>query len=219
MATNLVSTIIFGARNVDKTVNDNVARLPVAVGQATNAVKEVAKYDKALAKSLTAAAETASPLLKSLQWGAEFASNHVNPLICVAGGVKVAMADDKKKELINQTGALSAMFVAEKSYKALADYESILKIADKFGKKEAVEAIKDSKFVKNVISKVGDKKLKTLLNIAYGLGFVTASISGYNLGERIAAKINTQRELDSANNDLMMTKNALSERKVGTTQA
>ena len=219
MATNLVSTIIFGARNVDKTMNDNVARLPVAVGQTTNAVKEIAKYDKAFAKSLTAAAETTSPLLKSLQWGAEFASNHVNPLICVAGGVKVAMADDKKKEAINQAGALGVMFAAEKSYKALADYENILKIADKFGKKETIESLKESKALKNVISKLGDKKLKTLLNIAYGLGFVTASISGYNIGEKIAARVNARREIESANNDLLMTQNALADKKVKTTQA
>ena len=225
MAVNLFSTLIFGTRNVDKTMNDNVWRLPVAVGQFTNAGKEIAKYDPELmkiivedneiAKMLCTATKSTSPVLNAIKTGAEFASKHINPLICVAGGAKVLTADDKEKEFVNQAAALGVMFSAEKSYKALADYKNILSIADKLGKKEAVEKIVNSKTVQNLANKVGDKRLKTILNIAYGLGFVTASITGYNVGEKIAAKINGSRELDRAKNDLNMTQKAMATAEQG----
>ena len=63
--TNLASSIIFGIRNGDKTIHENPARLPVFVGQCTNAVKEVAKYDKGVADALKTI-NTTSPLLKGV---------------------------------------------------------------------------------------------------------------------------------------------------------
>jgi len=216
---NLVSSLIFGARNVDKSLHDNVARVPVAVGQGTNAIREIAKFDKDFASALALANETSSPLLKGFQKCANFASNNINPLICVAGGVKVLMSDDKEKEAINQAMALGVMFSAEKAYKAIADYKNVLSFANKIGKKEVVESIVKSDTVKNIVSKIGDKRLKTIFNVIYGLGFVTASISGYNLGEKIAKSINAKRDYNKLQNDFNMTQQALATCPVRTRQA
>ena len=198
---NLTSSIIFGFRNIDKSMNDNVARTPVAVGQATNAVNEIAKMSKS-AQAFLKSIDTSSKTMQTLKAGAKFTADHINPLICAAGAYKVLTSDDKEKEFVNQTSSLGVMFCAEKAYKTIMDYKNIKKAAEALGQTKNLTKLANSSFVKNIADKIGDKRLKTVLNIAYGLGFVAASISGYNLGEKLAKKATTQKQIASEQNQI-----------------
>ena len=51
---NVVSSLIFACRNVDKTQNGDIGRAPVAAAQTINVLGEVTKYNKALAKGAEA---------------------------------------------------------------------------------------------------------------------------------------------------------------------
>ena len=198
---NLISSIIFGVRNVDKSLNDNAARTPVAIGQATNVVNEVAKINNNAALLLKSA-DNGSKAIKYIKTGAKFAADHINPLICAAGAYKVITADDKEKEFVNQTASLGAMFCAEKAYKTIVDYKNIKKAAEAIGQSKNLEKVLNSSFIKNLTEKVGDKKLKFALNAIYGIGFVVASIKGYNLGEKLAQKATNGNKIASRQAEL-----------------
>lgn len=192
---NLCTSVLFGIRNVDKaTSGDNIARTPVAVGQSANAVKAAAEYNSGIAKGLKNF-HASTPFLKGCQKTVNFLSKNINPLICAAGVYKVVTADDKKSEAIHQTGALGTMFVAEKAYKALADTKQV---------KNTISNIKNLNCFKNLKNNIGDKKFKLLSNILYGLGFVATSITGYNIGEKIAKKISGKEEVEKAQKQLAM---------------
>lgn len=45
-----VATGIFAVRNADKTMNENIGRLPVTVGQSAALVKAAAQHDNAISK-------------------------------------------------------------------------------------------------------------------------------------------------------------------------
>ena len=129
-------------------------------------------------------------------YGLKIASKWVNPLIVISGGVKVARADDKKTETINQACAIGGMFAGEKTaYRLLTPegralikdtkiaqkglLKSILKTMEKIDKYAA--ASKSSKF-----GKIGIPLLKAS-------AFVCASVGSYAIGAEIADQINDAR--------------------------
>ncbi len=120
---NPVSSLIFAYRNVGKTENGEIGRAPVAAAQGINVCGEVAKYNKAIAKGADAAvsvfenlAQKSKPVDYALK-GVKWATKNVNPLICVSGGIKVAMAEDKASAAITEVAALSGMFAGESAAK------------------------------------------------------------------------------------------------------
>ncbi|MBO5947200.1 hypothetical protein J6Q66_00010 [bacterium] len=208
MSTNLCSTILFGLRNTDKTGKGDIGRLPVAVGQFTNAAKEVARLNSNVAQGMSAI-NTSSGFLSGAKKCAEFAGRNINPLICVAGGIKIATAKDKEKEFVNQTCALGLMFAGEKAYKALTDYETVKKVVKRLGQEENVAKLASSELVKNIRTNVGDKRLKVALNIAKGLGLFATSLGAYSIGEKLAKKTTGQKELAKSEKEYKELKNAL----------
>ena len=191
---NVFSSFIFGARNAGIAINDNPARTPVVFGQGANVVHELSKMSNSAAaffKSL----DNGSKAMQYLKAGSNFAADHLNPLICAAGAYKVLTADDKEKEFVNQTASLGVMFCAEKAYKTLVDYKNIKKVANVLGQSDNLKKLANSSIVKNITNKVGNKKIKLALNIAYGLGFVAASMTGYNIGEKLAKKATNSDEI------------------------
>ncbi|MBR1425505.1 hypothetical protein IJ579_08085 [bacterium] len=114
-----VSAGIFSIRNVDKTSNGEVGRLPVAVGQISNTFKEIAKYNNIFARGVKGTLNTLDEIAKydqicnNLSKCVKFASEHVNPLIVASSGLNVALADDKKSTAIAETGNLVGMFACE----------------------------------------------------------------------------------------------------------
>lgn len=191
--TNALSSAIFCVRNVDKTKHGEVGRSAVAVGQAKKVVDSVMKIDGKIGKGTTKAIENVinfSNKSKTLQFSGKiikFASDNINPLICVSSGIKVAMAEDKETTFINEAGALSGMFLAEKHAKKglnkLFESKTVTELCEK-GVKAA-----DAKGYKAISSAI--KSSPTVLK---GLFFVFASIGGYTIGSKIAKKITHTNE-------------------------
>ena len=157
---NPIASLIFTCRNVDKTSNGEIGRAPVALAQGMNVLGEVSRYNKAIAKGTDAAlsvfnkAATKSKVVDYAVKGASWATKNVNPLICVSGGLKVAMAEDKTSTAIKEVAALSTMFAGEAVAK---------KVLPVLIKKLPIGG-----------------KLGTIIN---GLLFVCASIASYSVGE------------------------------------
>lgn len=194
MSTNLCSTILFGLRNTDKTGKGDIGRLPVAAGQFYNAAHEIGRLNGQVGQSVSAFSSS-SQFLSGAKKCAEFAGKHINPLICVAGGIKVATAKDKDKEFVNQVCALGTMFAAEKAYKALTDYQTVKDTVKKVGIEDGVERAIKSNFVKNINTKLGDRNVRIALNVLKGLGLFATSISAYSLGEKIAKHATNDKKL------------------------
>lgn len=163
---NPISSIIFAYRNVDKTQKGEIGRAPVAAAQSMNVLGELAKYNKLIAKGANATTSflekyaTKSDIVRYSLNGVNWATKNVNPLICISGGAKVIMSDNKLETGINEACSLSTMFAGE----AIAK-EILPKIVKKLP----------------VGSKVG--------GIIKGLLFVGASIGSYSLGSFIGKDI------------------------------
>lgn len=169
---NAVSSLIFACRNVNKTENGEIGRAPVAAAQGINVLNQVSKYNKAIAKGTDAAVSVFENMAKQHKVvdytvkGVKWATRNVNPLICVSGGIKVLMSDDKPSAAIREGSALSVMFAGESIAK---------KVLPKLIEKIPVN------------SKTGA--------IIQGLLFVGASIASYAAGEKLgnclAKEVNT----------------------------
>lgn len=161
-----ISSAIFAYRNVGKTEKGEIGRAPVAAAQTIGVVDKVTRYNATLAKGTDAAVSVFSNMaqkskvvdgaLKAVKWGV----NNVNPLICISGGIKVAMSDDKASSAVKEIAALSTMFAGEAiAKKALPELIKKIPAGTKTGA------------------------------IIKGLGFVTASIASYEIGEKIGSKL------------------------------
>ena len=177
--TNVFASAIFSVRNANKAEHGDIGRAPVAIGQSKNVLNSVVKYDNAIGKttkSAVTAIKTAganSSVFEYAAKGVNFASKHVNSLICVSAGVKVYQSEDKVRTGVEQAGALTSMFAVER---AMKDHGHM---------------IKEIKGVDKVIEKVmkfsqSNKKFKALPAILKGIGFVAGSMTGYFMGEKAA---------------------------------
>lgn len=115
-----LKSAIFGVRNADKvaTTNDK-GRVFADVGQFTNAAKAAAQLDNALGKGAQAAINAMGSVaqnnkaLETFAKGANWAANHVNPLLIGAAGYRVVVADDKEHALKREVLGMSSMFAGE----------------------------------------------------------------------------------------------------------
>lgn len=146
-----VASGIFAYRNANKTKDGDVGRGAVTVGQTAGLVQEIAKYDGAVANTARSAVSVFSDLAKKNKAfeyagkATKFAVNNVNPLICVSGGIKTAMSDDKVKTGITEAAALSAMFAGEGLIKAKYD-----KMVASQTVRNGIKALSKSKVMKPV---------------------------------------------------------------------
>ncbi|HNW26477.1 MAG TPA: hypothetical protein PKI94_06780 [Candidatus Gastranaerophilaceae bacterium] len=210
--TNAVASAIFCARNVDKTKHGEVGRSAVAVGQAKKVIDSIIQLDKKLGKGPAKAVENIlnfsnkSKALQAIGKITKFASDNINPLICVSSGIKVLTSDDKKTTLINETGALSGMFISEKVAKKLLDNMVESKTVKELCEKGIKSA--DAKGYRTL-----SKLIKSSPTILKGILFVFASIGGYSIGSKIAKKISS-KEKKPAKNENIFAKAPLAEQKV-----
>ena len=182
-----IASTIFTVRNINKTENGEIGRAPVFIGQAAGVIGEISKYDNAVAvgtKNVLSAFSELSKESKVLNYAgkfAKFASENVNPLIAVSGGVKVLMSDDKQSAAITEASALSAMFLGEALVKK--NYDKIAGIS-------AVKSAMSSKCAKAVTDFLQKTKLKGAAGaIVKGVSFVGASIASYEAGHYIGEKL------------------------------
>lgn len=173
---NVVSSIIFARRNIDKTQNGDIGRAPVAAAQCINAFGEISRYNKVLAKGTDAAVgllQNAAKNSKALDYtlkGVSWATKHVNPMIAVSGVVKTIRSEDKLSTGITETSALGTMFAGEKLVNCV------------------LEALSKCNFKNPAIAKIFNKNTK-IGAIVHGVLFVAGSIASYSLGEYMGKKM------------------------------
>ena len=178
-----VASTIFTFRNWDKTENGEIGRAPVFIGQAAGVLAEVAKYDNAIAvgaKNVLSVFGELAEESKALKYAgkfAKFASNNVNPLIAVSGGVKVLMSEDKQSTAITETAALAAMFGGEGVIK---------KNYDKIANSDVVQNGLKSKYLKPIVDFLERKKIGGATgSVIKGLLFVAGSMASYEVGHKV----------------------------------
>lgn len=179
-----VASGIFAFRNVGKTESGEIGRAPVAVGQFAGVIKEIGKYDKTIAIGTKNAMQILQDVAgdsRALRYAGktvDFLSNHINPLICVSSGIKVAMSDDKEKTFKEEAGSLAFMFAGEtlisKNYDKIANSKTVTEAIGKMSKSSLFKPMFKSIEKNHWGGKVGA--------IIKGLTFVTVSIGSSNIG-------------------------------------
>ena len=191
MPTNVASAAIFCVRRTKKVGRGDLENLPQALGQGRNVINSVMSIDTSLgktAKSAVGVLEKASRQEKLLEYagkGIKFASDYMNPLICVSAGIKVLKSDDKQSSLIKETAALSAMFAGEALMK---------KHMDKIVKIKGID-----KIAANVIEFSSKSKVRGLIptiikGVAFAVGSCTAYMIGQKAGSFVADKVKTDKQ-------------------------
>lgn len=175
---NVISSAIFCARNVDKAENqDKVGRWAVAVGQGKKVFDYVRTLDNDLGKEANSAYNAItmvskdSKALQGIGKAIDFASKKVNPLICVSSGIDVLMAKDKESALIQNAGALGGMFAVEALMKKHLDDVVKIKGIDTIAQKVMKFSTKN-------------KYTKVLPAMIHGVTFVVGSCTGYSVGQK-----------------------------------
>ena len=153
---------------------------------------ELNKTVEGAAKSIKELSEK-SKVVKYGGKALKFVADHINPIICAAGAVKVLGSDDKVDAGVRETFALGTMFLAEDTYKYIMGMPKTVngKIKPMTGlyKKRSpfleaqANAMKEFCETKKLFNKI---PLKTLPGLLKGVGFAIASIVGYKLGSSIA---------------------------------
>lgn len=180
---------LFGAMNMTIAA----AQIFKGVSAGSNAVLAMNPEFTTTVQSATENIKALSEKSKLVKCGGKlikFVANNINPIICVAGAVKVLGSDDKVDAAARESLSLTSMFLAEGAYKSLIGMPRVIdgemKIVGKFSPfiEKQVDAISDTNVVKNIIGKWVKKipALKTLPGMSRGIGFAIASILGYKLG-------------------------------------
>lgn len=159
-----LASLAFTVRSADKTAGGDIGRAPVTLVQGASVVKAVSQYENPFSKALKKGlhAMGSEETVKKVAKVTNFAADHVNYLIALSSGLKVAMAkeEDRTKTLIAEAGCFTGMILGEGWMKKnLSKYLDQLNI---------------------------DKKW---IPIIKGIVFVTGSISCSTLGEKIGKKI------------------------------
>lgn len=175
---NVVSSAIFCVRNVDKAENQGkVGRVAPAAGQGLNVAEHIAQLENSIGKGTKTALEAMQTVAKNrkvLEYtgkAVRFASENVNPLICISSGIDVLTSKDKESALVTNAAALTSMFAVESLMKKHLDDVVKIKGIDKIAKKI-------SEFAKTT------KNPKAIPLIFHGVGFVIGSCAAYSIGEK-----------------------------------
>ena len=193
--------LIFSCMNGGKASNalrtDNTERGVVSVLQLKNSASgamelakgqtgAVATYLNGVSDSIHAARET-SKVFNGVCKGVNVVSEWVNPLLCVASGVRVYNAEDKQSALIEETGAMSSMFAAEAVYKNL------------FGLGGKTATYQNHKFLRDFSTGFKDVcrhskwlsrfPVGRLCGIAKALGFIATSCLAFSAGGSVGKSI------------------------------
>ncbi len=178
---------IFCYRNYKKAENGEKARSTVAFAQGAKIVDAFTRYNDTTINTTNKALSIFNNYAKKYKAvdyagkAVNWATHNVNPLICIASGVKVLTADDKTRTGISETGALAGMFLGEGLIKHfMPDYineKNVSRLANKFKNKNFLKGICETLLKSGNSSKAA--------SIAKGLLFVCGSITSYNIGKKI----------------------------------
>ena len=212
----IISSSIFSSRRVNSGADALAASNPlvgamkmdIAGGQILNAAKGVSTIARestsALASSITSAEESIKALSKGDKiingFGKvlNFTADNINPIICATGAVKVLTADDKEEAFIKEGMGLGTMFLSEGLAKRVLDMPEFKNVDGKRVALKRTNSFKVSPFVERQAEAFKDfcettticnKSIKFLPGMLKGMGFVAASILGYQLGTAAAENI------------------------------
>ena len=212
-----VSSIIFGARNIAKCANGEKTRGVVGSEQVLSAMDSVAgvlsKADGAV-DSIFGKIGKSDTLEKIVtETGANskigaIAQKSINPLLCVAAGVRVLKDDDQYAALIEESAAMATMFGMESvmKYARAASTGGIQATTGLSGKVAGL--LQSSKNISTLAEKAGawfnnlgatthgDTKQK-LVKIGIDLLFVGGSILAYNLGHKFGEALSGRNKTES----------------------
>jgi len=186
-----VPSSVFLYSNIKKVENGDKARGTVVFAQGAKIAEAITKYHDSTAKNASEAfnifgkyAEK-SKVLDAAGKGVNWATHNVNPLICLSAIYKTATADDKVHTGITQAGALSGMFLGEGMMKIYRDTlfseKNVTTIAEK------AKDVPGLKSIAKFILKAGNgSKVASILK---GVAFVCASMTSYNIGEKLATNL------------------------------
>lgn len=213
----VVSSIMFAARNTDKCLKGDSARGEVAACQVINAVDSVSnvlnKADGAVESIFEKVGKTEvldnimSSTGAASKVGA-IAQKAVNPLLCVAAGVRVLKDDDQYAALIEESTAMGAMFGCESLMKyarsAITSSEQATtglagKVATLVGSSSNVSKLaeKASSWYKNLGTTANGSAKQTLVRVGLDLLFVGGSILAYNIGKKIGEVLSHRNEKET----------------------
>lgn len=173
---NALSSIVFCYRSEEKAQDGNVARWPVAIGQARNAIVTAHDMILSLDNSVSKTAQSATNALakmtenkKVIQYGGKalkFLGDYTNQLIVASAVYDVWKADDKESAAIKNGVALSSMFLAEGLMKK------------HFGEKKLFEIVSDA------FKGTSKAKLIAATHGVHGLAFAAVSVASYFAGSK-----------------------------------
>ena len=230
----LVASAIFAGRNIDKCRNQHeYARGAVAACQSVSSVENAVNAANSVFGSATKGAGSAfakadgiaNTLCEKIGTGAEgavdgmvksssistkigkignVAQKAVNPLLCVASGVRVLKDEDQYARLIEEVSAMGAMFGAEAVMKHVRTNVTGAKLTGGFSK-QVSKGLSKSEGLSKVLSKlsegyknVGKTKngnvKQTLIRIGIDVLFAAGSICAFNLGQKIGTKLSHREE-------------------------
>ena len=201
-----ISGLIFSSRRLNKAIEADdpmvsIMNLDIATGQVFKAsecamnIAEESKKNNIIPNLMTSAEENiknASKGAKALQAAEKaikFTADHINPIIMVTSGVKIATSDDKERTAMTEVPAVATMlFVGEPAYKKLTGIAKNKRVNGKLTAIEQEALYKKNPFLKKQAEALNDfcatkKFLKHAPKVLKGLGFVGASICSYELGK------------------------------------
>lgn len=170
-----VANLLFFIRNGNRAQNGEAGRSFVSVAQGAKFFKQISQYDNAFSKSAKSAISAFGKisendkLFRGLQKGVKFASENVNPLICISSGFNVITSKDKQSTIIAEAGNLTGMFLIEGWMKKNLD-----SIIDKLP--------------------ISNKWKPIVRGIVFVCGSIGVSTLGYKLGKIGAQKLKEENE-------------------------
>ncbi len=201
IAMGVCATAIFDIRNMDKVGHGDTGRVGAVAAQTTNLVNAASRSSiepvQKVANTALNYIDDAGNVVGVTNAASKvtgFASKAVNPLLCVASGVRVLKDDDQYAALIEEGCAMGAMFAGEKLLKTL--------VANPIAQKEVKTT---SKWATKIASTIQDatKNLtgakKVLATIAADLALVGVSILSFDIGKKIGKKLSGRDEQDTIN--------------------
>lgn len=185
----LAENPFYAAANMDIAAAQVVKGTRAASTIAASTGSEFEAVTKSAAESIKAASKT-NKLVSGVAKVVDFTADHINPVICVGSAIKVLGSDDKVNEAAAETIRLATMFGTESIASKFAGMPITKKINGKtFTLKR--DGLYKKLFTEKQLAAVNDfcatkKYMKYAPSIGKGLFFVTASILGYKLGDKIA---------------------------------
>ncbi|MCD8025198.1 MAG: hypothetical protein LUE64_06650, partial [Candidatus Gastranaerophilales bacterium] len=220
-----VTSLLFSMRNTDKCVQGGeTTRGVVAAEQVVSAADSIAGSSSSIFSTLTEGTASAlecadgavstifekigkSDVLDNIveTTGANtkigaIAQKSINPLLCVAAGVRVLNDDDQYAALIEETSAMTTMFATESVMKYLRSATTGTSQATTGMAGKVAEVMESSSTIKNLTEKASNWYTKlgtssngsakqTIARIGIDILFVAGSICAYNLGKKLGELI------------------------------